>query len=166
MFQLKPINENAIPKALEKAERYRLLGEPFEAESICLDILAVEPDNQQALLTLLLALTDQFPHRLADCFSRAQAAVRKLHDEYERCYYTGIICERRGNAHLDRREPGSGTVAFEWLHQAMVRYEEAEACRPPDNDDAILRWNTCARTLANHHLQPPVPGAFEPITME
>jgi hypothetical protein len=166
MFQLKPINENAIPKALEKAERYRLLGEPYEAESICLDILSIEPDNQQALMTLLLALTDQFPSRLADCFSRAQAVVRRLQGEYEKSYYTGIICERRGNAHLDRGDPGSGAVAFEWLHQAMVRYEEAEACRPADNDDAILRWNTCARTLMKHHLQAPVPGSFEPILQE
>ena len=60
MFDLKPLNPDAIPKALQKAERYRLLNEPEEAESICLDILAIEPDNQQALVMLLLAQTDQF----------------------------------------------------------------------------------------------------------
>src|SRR6266496_5947017 len=32
---LKPISRAAIPRALERAERYRLLSEPEQAESIC-----------------------------------------------------------------------------------------------------------------------------------
>ena len=27
----------------------------------------------------------------------------------------------------------------------MASYERAESLRPPDNDDACLRWNACAR---------------------
>jgi len=50
MAELKRLHKDAIPAALEKAERYRLLNEPGEAESICLDILAVDPDNQRALI--------------------------------------------------------------------------------------------------------------------
>ena len=46
MFQPKPISKDVIPSALAKAERYRLLNEPGEAESICLDVLQIEPDNQ------------------------------------------------------------------------------------------------------------------------
>ena len=38
-----------MPAALEKALRYRLLNEPVEAESICRDVLEVDPDNQAAL---------------------------------------------------------------------------------------------------------------------
>jgi hypothetical protein len=34
-FDLKPISIASIPRALEKAERYRLLNEPEQAESIC-----------------------------------------------------------------------------------------------------------------------------------
>ena len=59
-FELKTLHAEALPRALEKAERYRLLNEPSEAESICLDVLAIDRDNQAALVTLLLALTDQF----------------------------------------------------------------------------------------------------------
>ena len=45
-FTLKPISPEAIPEALQKAERYRLLNEPAQAESLCQDVLAVEPNNQ------------------------------------------------------------------------------------------------------------------------
>ena len=55
MFELKRLSEEAIPAALEKATRYRLLNEPAEAESICHDVLQIDPENQQALVVLLLA---------------------------------------------------------------------------------------------------------------
>jgi hypothetical protein len=166
MFQPKPIYPDAIPRALEKAERYRLLNEPEEAESICLDILAIDPDNQAATVTLLLALTDQFHHNCTDCLSRAQALLPRLHSEYERFYYAGMICERRGSAHLDRDQHGCKTVAYNWLRQGMDWYEQAEAIRPPQNDDAILRWNTCARIMLKHELTPPAVESFEPVLLE
>jgi hypothetical protein len=165
MFEPKPIYPDAIPRALEKAERYRLLNEPEEAESICLDILAIDPDNQQATITLLLALTDQFHSSCADCLARAQELLPRLRSEYERCYFAGIICERRGSAQLDRGGPGAKPVAYKWLRQAMAHYEEAEAIRPPHNDDPILRWNTCVRMMNKHELTPPV-DTFEPILLE
>src|SRR3954454_17287698 len=97
-FQLKPIDAEAVPRALEKAERYRLLAEPEEAESICLDILAIEPDSQPDLVMLLLALTDQFHQDHGNSYARAQALLLRLRDEYERCYYAGLLRERRGSA--------------------------------------------------------------------
>src|SRR5437660_6858292 len=100
MFDLKTLSPEAIDRSLEKAERYRLLNEPEEAESICLDILAIDPDNQEACLTLLLALTDQFRGNASDCLPRAQALLDQIEGEYERCYYAGLICERRGSAQL------------------------------------------------------------------
>ena len=57
-FDLKPISVESIPEALAKVERYRLLNEPSLAESICLDILAIVPGHQQALISMLLARTD------------------------------------------------------------------------------------------------------------
>ena len=60
MFELKRLSADAIPAALEKALRYRLLNDPAEAESICHDVLRIDPENQQALVNLLLALTDRF----------------------------------------------------------------------------------------------------------
>ena len=167
-LQLKPIDADAIPHALEKAERYRLLAEPEEAESICLDILAIEPDHQQALVMLLLALTDQFhhDHGNSNCYARAQELLPRLHDEYERCYYAGLIRERRGSAQLDRGGPGSAALAHTWLQEAMGWYEKAEAVRPPQNDDAILRWNTCARRIMKYNLCAPSAETFEPALQE
>jgi hypothetical protein len=165
-FQLKPIDADAVPRALEKAERYRLLAEPEEAESICLDILAIEPDNQEALVMLILALTDQFRNDRTDCYARAQALVPRLHGEYERCYYAGILRERRGSAQLERGGPGTSAIAHAWLQEAMSWYEKAEAVRPPHNDDAILRWNTCARIIVKHNLSGPSTESFEPVLQE
>jgi hypothetical protein len=166
MFELKPLDREAVPKALEKAERYRLLNEPEEAESICLDVLVIEPDNQEALVMLLLALTDQFRTGGGDSFMRARGLLPKLREEYERRYYAGIVCERRGNAYLDRGGPGSGTLAHNWLQEAMEWYEKAEEVRPPQNDDAVLRWNTCARVIMKHDLKPAGAESFEPILQE
>jgi hypothetical protein len=158
-FELKSLSAGAVPRALAKAERYRLLNEPGEAESICLDALAIEPDNQEVLAMLLLALTDQFDDDtscLADsCIAEALATAGRLRDDYERAYFTGIVYERRAKAQLRHGSPGAGPRAFEWLRIAMRRYEEAEAIRPSGNDDAVLRWNACARLIMrDHHLVP------------
>jgi hypothetical protein len=169
MFDLKPLHPDAIPKALQKAERYRLLNEPEEAESICLDILAAAPDNAEALVTLVLALTDQFRSDYdAQCFARAKEALTRLPDEYDRYYYAGIICERRGSATLERRGTGAESTAYVFFRQAMDWYEQAEAIRPSGNDDALLRWNTCVRMLEKHQLAPAAAAseAFEPILLE
>ena len=153
MFQLKNISRDSIPSALEKAERYRLLGEPDLAESICLDILEVDPNNAKAIIILLLAITDQFNTSSSGDVKRAQQLLPRLQSEYERLYYSGIISEREGMAILNRVSGGQFAV-YEWLNEAMEFYEKAEAIRPPGNDDAILRWNTCARQIMRHHLQP------------
>lgn len=147
MFKLKTLSKEAIPSALEKAERYRLLNEPLEAECICLDILEIDPENQQALVTLLLALTDQFKHQLSPAFTKSREVLSRLRDEYSKAYYSGIIYERRAKTHLDRGTPGSGHSAYEYLEQAMESYEKALELRQPGNEDPILRWNTCARII-------------------
>lgn len=155
MFELKPLSREAVTRALEKAERYRLLNEPVEAQSICQDILRVDPENQGALVMLLLALTDQFDEGIADAVIQARGVVPRLSDEYSRAYYAGILCERRAKAQLKHGGPGSGYAAYDSFREAMTWYEKAEALRPPGNDDALLRWNTCVRILQRHpHLGP------------
>ena len=159
----KPITNEGIPAALQKAERYRVINDPSSAESICLDVLGVSPDNQQALVTLLLAITDQFGPAPTEGVRRAREVLPRLHDEYRRAYYAGIICERCAKAQLRSGAPRSGEMAYHWLNEAMSWYEKAEAQRPAGNDEAILRWNTCARLLAhNPHLRP---SAEEPIPL-
>ena len=164
MFQLKPISREGIPAALQKAERYRLLNEPSAAESICLDVLQVEPDNQQAIVMLLLAITDQFPSAPAEGEQRAREVLPLLRDAYERAYYEGIICERRATAQLRLGSPGSGEIAYEWFRRAMEHYERAEQMRPAGNDEAILRWNTCARILMRREedVHPHMREEYEP----
>ena len=152
MFELKQLSREAIPTALDKALRYRLLEEPNEAESICQDILSIEPDNQQALVVLLLALTDRFSKGHAAGVRQARDLLSRLHDEYERAYYAGIICERQAKAWLQQGHPGASHDAYEFLSEAMSWFEKAEALRPPKNDDALLRWNTCARMIMANRL--------------
>ena len=145
MFQLKPLHRDAIDPALAKAERYRLLNEPEEAESICLDVLDVDPDNQEARIALLLSLTDQFGGD-SHAYNRAREVVASLSSEYDRAYYAGITAERRAKAQFARH--GAGT--YDWLIEAMQSYARAEELRPAGNDDALLRWNACVRFLTRY----------------
>ncbi len=168
MFELKVLSKEGIAAAFEKAERYRLLNEPWEAGSICRDILEADPENQAARIVLLLSLTDQFRTRGggAKALRTAREVVEGLSGEYDRAYYSGIICERRAKAILARGGPGSGSVTYDWLRQAMEWYEKAEGLRPPGYDDAVLRWNTCARMIMeDESLRPeedlPVPEFLE-----
>ncbi|HZM70699.1 MAG TPA: hypothetical protein VFB95_10070 [Candidatus Cryosericum sp.] len=155
MFELKRLHMNAIPGALAKAERYRLLNEAREAESIARDILAVDPGNHEAHVLLILVLTDQFPHRLAETWTEAKALVGSLRDPYASAYYRGILHERRAKAALKAGRLGFRHGVYEDLRGAMESFEKAASCAPEGDDAAILRWNTCARTLnAYPALQP------------
>ncbi|HEY4136877.1 MAG TPA: hypothetical protein VGN65_00370 [Casimicrobiaceae bacterium] len=149
-MELKPITHEGIPAALQKAERYRLLNDSAAAESICLDVLEIEPENQYALVSLLLSITDQFIDEMSDGVRRARAVLPRITDEYERTYYAGIICERRAQAHLHHGALGAADVATEWFREALGWYEKAEKMRPHGNDESILRWNMCVRMLHKH----------------
>ena len=153
-FTLKQLSAGAIAPALERAERYRLLNEPVQAESICLDILAVEPDNQQALVILLLALSEQFGENITEKLDRAWSILPKLSDEYQQAYYQGILLERQARLYMRSDAPGSNFSAYDLFNEAMRLYEKAERLRPPGNDEALLRWNTCARTITAEQLVP------------
>jgi hypothetical protein len=144
-FELKSISAQSIPEALAKVERYRLLNEPHLAESICLDILRVVPDHQQALIALLLARTDQFQSQANT--KAAHEVLSKIKGDYEREYYAGIIWERMGHYHIHHGGKGGGAAAYHALRSAMNRFEAASKLSPPGNDSAILRWNTCARLI-------------------
>jgi hypothetical protein len=153
--ELKPLSAAAVPRSIEKAERYRLINQPWAAESICLDVLHTEPGNQRALHVLVLALTDQFTGESGELARRAQEALAQLTSEYERTYYAGMILERRATAKLASRTPGAGFIAYEWVREAMERYAAAERLKPAGNDDAVLRWNSCVRLLeARPELRP------------
>jgi tetratricopeptide (TPR) repeat protein len=166
MFPLKPLALEAVPGALAKVERYRLLNEPEQAESICRDVLDAAPGQTDALVMLILTLSDQFAKR-PRLVEEALAASRQLTAEYERAYYTGMIWERRARARYELGGYGSTTFVHTWFQEAMSWFEKAEALRPPGNDEALLRWNTCARFLNTHpEVQADRDTVYEPLMLE
>jgi tetratricopeptide (TPR) repeat protein len=143
--QLKTISRNGIVEALAKVQHYRYLNQAEEAESICRDVLAVDPENQMALRLLGLTITDQFTGTLSDGFREAQSCFEKLSSPYERAYYQGILHERRAKAQLRAGHLAHSLLAS--FENAMRCFEEAEKIRPAGNDDALLRWNRCQRLM-------------------
>ena len=159
---LKKIPPDGIPHALEKAERYRLLNDPAQAESICRDVLAVDPAHQDALRALILSLTDQFAASAAAAARDARAHIALLTDAYERAYYTGIVYERETRAYLERKNVVR-SAAYDGFRHAMEWYERAEALRPADKVDAVLRWNSCVRAIEREQPEPEAPSHELPL---
>ena len=160
--QLKSISKAGIPEAIAKAELYRYLNEPEEAESICRDILVVDVDHQLARRMLGLAITDQFTGAAADRYAEAHAVFQSLGDPYERNYYTGLLQERRAKAQL--HSGCSAHILLPLVEEALRCFAEAEKIRPSGNDDSILRWNRCVRLLESRpefHAEHPGPAAFD-----
>ena len=153
-FELKTISSDGIDAAINRAEHYRLLSQPVQARSICHDVLAVDPDNQRALVVLVLATTDEFKTGAASV-NQAKEYAGKLTDEYERRYYNGLIAERRARALLTKGP--SAAFAYDGFREAMEWYEKAATVRPAGNDDSILRWNSCVRTIQDESLRPREP---------
>ncbi|MDQ2667291.1 MAG: hypothetical protein M3Z05_14930 [Gemmatimonadota bacterium] len=162
MHQLKKISADAIPRAIQKAERYRLLNQSWATESICLDILEVDPTNQPVLVMLLLSLTDQFGPQPKELSRRAHGLIDRLTDPYQRSYYDGIIHERLAHAQLAQNAMHAEEMARDSLRVAMSAFEEAERQREPGNDNALLRWNTCARTLERMRTHDESEVKYEP----
>ena len=144
-LKLKTISKDGIAEAISKVTLYRYLNEPEEAESICHDILAVEPENQMAQRLLGLSITDQFTGQSSDRYADAGSAFQRLDDPYERLYYAGLLCERRAKAQMRAGRPPQMLVSL--FKEAMCYFEEAETLHPVGNDDAVLRWNRCLRLL-------------------
>jgi hypothetical protein len=163
MYRVKGLAAASVSRALWTAERYRFLGEPCEAESICRDVLEVAPGNHEARILLILSLTDQFRVDLSR-MAEAQTLAAQLEDRYERFYYSGLVAERVAKTQLARGGPGSDGYATNTLQQALQWYEKAGAVRPPANDDAVLRWNTCVRILARRGFPPP-PADSRPVPL-
>jgi hypothetical protein len=144
MHELKPIAKESIARALSKAERYRLLNEPFQAESICRDVLAIDETNQEALICLILSITDMFATGETEV-DDAQQLVERLKGTFDRMYYQGMIQERWARALVGAGYPPES--ADRWFQMAMRAFEDAQRHATPGNDDAVLRWNACVRMM-------------------
>lgn len=143
-YTLKALAEGGIERALAKAEQYRALNEPEDAESICRDVLATAPGHQEATVLLGLALTDQFPQAWSRLFDEALRLFKGLDGEYERAYYAGIAWERCAKAQLDQSQARNALHSFE---RALGCFEEAERLADGAVPDPVLRWNRCVRAL-------------------
>ncbi|HEC58032.1 hypothetical protein LCGC14_0627240 [marine sediment metagenome] len=152
-LNLHDIHANSIDLALDRARQYRSLLEPEMAESICLDILNIDQDNQQALVLYILSLSDQLHHPDKQAQSKViQQAIEKLDSEYRRYYYAGLLSERQARFLLS--QPMSRSFAYDYFIEALQNYQLAEQMRPENNDEAILRWNSCIRTIQKEKLEP------------
>jgi tetratricopeptide (TPR) repeat protein len=148
-YELKRLPRSTLDAAVAKAEHYRDLNQPEEAESICRDILDVDPSHQTAWKLLGLALTDRLAAPQAPqvgLLEEAVEAFERLDDAYERTYHIGVAWERAAKAHLQREEAHSAVTAFE---HALRLFEKAEGLRP-GSPDPILRWNRCVRLLTGN----------------
>lgn len=152
-LKLHDIHSDAIESALNKARQYRSLLEPQIAESICLDILHIDDTNQQALVLYILALTDQIHHGEKQSeIKLIQKTIDRLQSDYQRHYYNGLLNERRARYLIT--QPMSHSFAYDYFAEALQYYQQAEKISPEQNDDAILRWNSCIRTIQKEKLTP------------
>jgi tetratricopeptide (TPR) repeat protein len=145
-LELKRLPRTSLGAAIEKAAHYRDLNQPEEAESICRDVLDVDPSNQAARRLLGLALTDRLVTGQVGLLEEAIDVFEHLSDEYERVYLFGVAWERAAKAHLERGEAHSAVAAFE---HALELFERGETMRP-ELPDPVLRWNRCVRLLQAH----------------
>lgn len=149
------IHKKSIGCVLDKAKQYRLLLEPDLAISICLDIFAVDSDNQEALVIYILALTDALSHSDASTHKpdkKIQDAIKKLQSDYQKNYYQGIFYERKARSLMSYAM--STSFAYDLLLKAIGCYKKAEKLTPENCDDAVLRYNACVRTIDDKSLQP------------
>ena len=166
MSELKPLSESAVEHAIEKARHYRLLNQPEQAESICHDVLQLQPENQDALIALALAKSDQLIDGNPAILDSARQVVAKLQRPYHQNYYDALLSERQAMALLKRKGKRSSLVALQFFNEALSKYEQAIQNKPPDEDEAILRWNFCTRMIDQHQLKTIDPEELEDLGIE
>ena len=106
------------------------------------------------LVNLVLAMTDDFDAGVTSA-SEAREYAGRLSDAYQHHYYNGIIAERQARALLGKGP--SAVFGYDRFREAMEWFEKAAEIRPEGNDDAILRWNACVRTIKEQGLRPRQP---------
>ena len=147
------IDKNAINATLDKAKQYRSLLEPELTISICLDIFAIDENNQEALVIYILAMTDLYTHTNAKVpEQKITNAIQQLNSEFHRLYYQGIALERKARSLM--KNTMSRSFAYNLLIEAITLYEDAQKISLEKCDDSILRYNACVRTIKNEHLSP------------
>ena len=158
MFELKRLTAAGIPAALEKAEQYRLLNQPWAAESICWDTYAaVDPTHQHALRTRLLAQTDQLGSDMGAvrrCAPKRLAVDSLMRTSVHIMPASSASVSRRRHWNIARLAPGTPPMT-----NCAKRWSGTTRPRPSGSagdDDAILRWRLPARACSiSRRTSPP-----------
>lgn len=152
-LKLYDIHPEAIELALDKARQYRSLLEPEMAESICLDIINIDSDNQAVLVVYILSLLDQIPSPDKKIEVKTiERIIDQLSSSYQRFYYSGLLHERMARYMVTQTM--SHAFAYDYFYQALRCYDHAREISPVGNDEATLRWNSCIRTIEQEKLKP------------
>ena len=153
-MELKTLGADQVSSALAAAEQCRAGGEAETAESICTDILEVDPGNARAIELLLWSRVDLLGEGRYGGVERAQEALALVQSDFERHYLEGVICEQQARFLIGKRGRHSSRVAYDWFRHAMDAFEEA-ARIAPDRPEASLRWNACLRSIErDRHCAP------------
>ena len=81
-------------------------------------MLKADPENQEALITLLLAVTDRFGKGYGVSDTQAKELLSRVKGEYERAYYTGILAERRAKAQARARHSRVESLCSRWFSRS------------------------------------------------
>jgi len=154
LARIKPLPRSDVAAVLSRADKCRAAGESDVAESMCLDALELEPDNQAALVVLLLARTDLIDRGMSRGVERAREVLPRLTAAYDQAYYAGLICERQARYMLSQRGSRSGAIAWEWFQFALEHYEDASRI-DPEKLEPVLRSNACTRLVAGNRYCAP-----------
>ncbi len=147
------IDKDSIEDVLDRAKQYRSLLQPDMAISICMDIFAVDKNNQEALVIYILALTDQLSQSESKVHQKKITdSIKRLDSKFLQHYYSGIFFERQARSLL--KHSMSRSFAYEAFIEAIVEFEIAEKMAPEHCADPILRYNSCIRTIKKENLQP------------
>ena len=147
------IDKDSIEDVLERAKQYRSLLQPDMAISICMDIFAVDKNNQEALVIYILALTDQLSQSESKVHQKKITdSIKRLDSKFLQHYYSGIFFARQARSLL--KHSMSRSFAYEAFIEAIAEFEIAEKMAPEHCADPILRYNSCIRTIKKENLQP------------
>ncbi len=146
------IDKDSIEDVLERAKQYRSLLQPDMTISICMDIFAVDKNNQEALVIYILALTDQLSQSESKVHQKKITdSIKRLDSKFLQHYYSGIFFERQARSLL--KHSMSRSFAYEAFIEAIAEFEIAEKMAPEHCADPILRYNSCIRTIKKENLQ-------------
>ena len=127
-----------------------------ETESICLDILELDPNHRSTLDLLLRCRIELLKKGLPQSVARAQELIPQLDSDFDQAFYSGMIREAQARYLLEKRGRATSGVAYSWFRHAMDDFAAASNL-DAGRVEPKLHWNACLRTLENNPQCVPPP---------